>query len=74
MLRVDLEVLGLASINNYAIGNENQYSNNLPLFSIIKNARTHTEIGALKINIRKEARSDNYKKLLHILRNINGYD
>lgn len=74
MLRVDLETLSLASINNYAIGNESQYSNNLPLFSIIKNARTHTEIGALKINIRKETRGDNYKRLLHILRNINGYD
>lgn len=74
MLRVDMEVLSFASVNNYAIGNESQYSNNLPLFSIIKNARLHNEIGSLTIQIREKSRSKNWDELLEALKRINSYD
>ena len=74
MLRVDMEALPFASVNNYAIGNESLYSNNLPLFAIIKKARLHSEIGALNIKIREHPRSDKWKDLLNILRKINGYE
>lgn len=74
MLRVDMEVLPFASINNYAIGNESQYSNNLPLFAIIRNSRLHSEIGTLTINVSNNPRSNKWKDLLRILRKINGYE
>ena len=51
MLRTDMEVLGYESVNKYAVGQgENRYSNNIAMFSLIANARKHTEISGLQIN------------------------
>ena len=50
MIRVDMNHLGYATINKYAIGeSNNSYSNNLPIFSLIANARKHTDISNLTI-------------------------
>ena len=50
MLRVDMEHLGLDSINNYAIGDSNnKYTNHISMFSKINRARLHTEISCLTI-------------------------
>lgn len=50
MIRTDMQHLGYDTINKYAIGEYNaQYSNNLPVFSIIVNARKHTDISNLTI-------------------------
>ena len=50
MIRTDMQHLGYDTINKYAIGEYNaQYSNNLPVFSIIANARKHANISNLTI-------------------------
>ena len=50
MIRVDMQHLGYDTINKYAIGEYNQaYSNILPVFSIIANARKHADISNLTI-------------------------
>ena len=52
MLRVDLENLGYDSVNKYAVGDYvDRYSNVIPVFSIICNARVHTEISNLQIKV-----------------------
>lgn len=51
MLRVDMENLGYDSINKYAIGADGGYSNHINMFALIKEARLHTEIANLPINI-----------------------
>lgn len=64
MLRTDMKVLGYDSINKYAIGQgENQYSNKIAMFSIIANARKHTEISGLQINITNKP-DERWKNLL----------
>lgn len=54
MLRVDMQSLGFDSINKYAIGEQSNYTNNIPMFHIIYHARKHTEISALMINLEKK--------------------
>ena len=50
MIRWDMQHLGYDTINKYAIGEYNsQYSNNLPVFSLIANARKHTDISNLTV-------------------------
>lgn len=50
MIRTDMQHLGYDTINKYAIGEYNsQYSNNLPVFSLIANARKHTDISNLTV-------------------------
>lgn len=50
MIRTDMQHLGYDTINKYAIGEYNsQYSNNLPVFSIIANARKHADISNLTV-------------------------
>ena len=62
MLRVDLEVLSFSSINVYATSDntDTRYTNNIPIFSIIRNARDHKEIANLIINTTRE--NDNPKR------------
>ncbi|MEG1597544.1 MAG: DUF262 domain-containing protein [Bacilli bacterium] len=78
MLRVDRETLGFDSVNKYATGNnENSYTNNIPLFNIIKNARLHTEIKEITINIIREndtAKINKWNDLYEHLKKINGYE
>lgn len=50
MIRTDMQHLGYDTINKYAIGEYNsQYSNNLPVFSLIANARKHADIFNLTV-------------------------
>ena len=52
MLRMDLRNLGADSVNKYAIGEwSGNYTNYIPVFSIISLARLHTVIGNLQIKI-----------------------
>lgn len=50
MIRTDMQHLGYDTINKYAIGEYNsQYSNNLPVFSLIANSRKHADISNLTV-------------------------
>lgn len=50
MIRTDMQHLGYDTINKYAIGEYNsQYSNNLPVFSLIANARKHADLSNLTV-------------------------
>lgn len=76
MLRVDMENLGFDSVNKYAIGSaEGRYTNSIPVFSIIMNARMHTEIANLTIAIKREsdtASAPKWNGLYSILKEMNG--
>lgn len=76
MLRVDMENLGFDSVNKYAIGSaEGRYTNSIPVFSIIMNARMHTEIANLTIAIKREsdtASAAKWNGLYSILKEMNG--
>lgn len=75
MLRVDLERLGFASINKYAIGGENNssYTNKIPMFSKIIFARLHSEISGLSITIKKRTGEDkNWNELCKKFYIMNG--
>lgn len=52
MLRVELDNLSFDSVNKYAVGNG--INNSKPIFSIITQARKHTEIGNIIITIPEE--------------------
>lgn len=51
MLRVDLENLGYESINKYALGREGKYTNSIKMFSVIKEARLHSEISNIPLRV-----------------------
>ena len=71
MIRVDMQHLGYDTINKYAIGEYNQaYSNILPVFSIIANARKHADISNL--TIRCYQKETNWPDLLVKLLKLNG--
>lgn len=53
MLRVDLASLRFESVNKYAIGECGNYSNHIPMFGRIRNARTPAELVAIAINTAK---------------------
>lgn len=49
-IRLDMDHLGFDTINKYAIGEANdRYSNCFPMFSIIKNSRSHLDIANIII-------------------------
>ena len=71
MIRVDMQHLGYDTINKYAIGEYTQaYSNILPVFSIIANARKHADISNLTIRCYKK--DTNWPDLLVKLLKLNG--
>ena len=75
MLRVDMENLGIDSINKYAIGEEGKYSNSIKLFSLIAEARLHTEISNLPLKILRDEDSaavSKWNELYCILKDLNG--
>ena len=76
MLRVDMENLGFDSVNKYAIGSkEGRYTNSIPVFSVIVNARMHTEIANLTIAIKRDtdaASAEKWNSLYSILKEMNG--
>ena len=82
MLRVDLENLGFDSVNRYSIADEaldtwnNRYTNNIPVFSIIKRARTANEISNLPVRIERgeQARQTKWPELYAALKKLNGLE
>lgn len=71
MIRIDMQHLGYDTINKYAIGEYNaQYSNNLPVFSLIANARKHADISNLTIECNYN--KDNWSELSVKLLKLNG--
>ena len=82
MLRVDLESLGFDSVNRYAIADgahdtwNNRHTNNIPVFSIIKRARTASEISNLPVRIERgeQARQTKWPKLQDVLKKLNGLE
>ena len=75
MLRVDLENLGFDSVNKYAVGEESRYSNSIKLFSIIADARLHSEIANIPLNILRAPDAASVSKwddLYTALKKLNG--
>lgn len=71
MIRIDMQHLGYDTINKYAIGEYNvQYSNNLPVFSLIANARKHADISNLTIECNNNEK--NWSELSVNLLKLNG--
>lgn len=78
MIRVDMERLGYDSINRYALGNgdNKQYSNYIPMFFKIAQARLHTEIENIQLNMNVDQsrleRNKKWKNLYRELTELNG--
>ena len=51
-VRLDRDYLFKSVINKYALGGEGNYTNKIPMFAKIKNAREHTEITHLIIRLK----------------------
>ena len=59
MIRVDMDNLGMDTINNYAIGNKDKnYTNRIPMFFNIATARSNREISSIKIEINRKPNKD----------------
>ena len=77
MLRVNMQHLGFASINKYAIGErdpqKDQYTNVIPVLSMIVSARKHTEISdiSLKVDVEPRQSDEKWERLRKGLRALN---
>ena len=68
-IRLDMEHLGFDTINKYAVGDDpyNRYSNCIPMFSIIKNSRSHLDVANILIKkCTKTSRNDLRKTLNNV--------
>ena len=80
MLRVNMQHLGFASINKYAIGErdpqKDQYTNVIPVLSMIVSARKHTEISdiSLKVDVGPGQSDEKWERLRKGLRALNQCD
>ncbi|MBF1369874.1 MAG: DUF262 domain-containing protein [Porphyromonadaceae bacterium] len=80
MLRVNMQHLGFASINKYAIGErdpqKDQYTNVIPVLSMIVSARKHTEISdiSLKVDVEPGQSDEKWERLRKGLRALNQCD
>ena len=80
MLRVNMQHLGFASINKYAIGErdpqKDQYTNVIPVLSMIVSARKHTEISdiSLKVDVEPRQSDEKWERLRKELRALNQCD
>lgn len=76
MLRIDMQNLGLDSINKYALGDDgnNHYTNHIPMFYKIATARRDTDIADLDVNIKRadDKKLTTWKKLYEYLEKIVG--
>ena len=76
MLRVNMQHLGFASINKYAIGErdpqKDQYTNVIPVLSMIVSARKHTEISdiSLKVDVEPGQSDEKWERLRKGLREM----
>ncbi|ADV43644.1 DUF262 domain-containing protein [Bacteroides helcogenes] len=77
MIRVDMQHLGFDTINRYAIGlgDNDKYSNAMPVISMITYARKHTEISGMRLNMTTDFKDANEERqnLYNQLRQLNGY-
>ena len=79
-IRTDMDSLRWSTINKYAIGEHNRkYSNNIPMFSIIRRARHHTEIGNIVIKYdcgkpKRKRTTDKQSELLSLFKTFMGKD
>ena len=75
MIRTDMESVQLDTINKYAIGEESRnYTNNKPMFEIIRYARKHHEIANIPIKterINNSAKSKRWQELYENLKKLN---
>ena len=80
MLRVNMQHLGFASVNKYAIGErdpqKDQYTNVIPVLSMIVSARKHTEISdiSLKVDVEPGQSDEKWERLRKGLRALNQCD
>ena len=80
MLRVNMQHLGFASVNKYAIGEcdpqKDQYTNVIPVLSMIVSARKHTEISdiSLKVDVEPRQSDEKWERLRKGLRALNQCD
>lgn len=76
MIRVDMQHLGFDTINRYAIGlgNNDKYSNAIPVIFKITYARKHTEISSMRLNMMTDIQDANEerKNLYTQLQQLNG--
>ena len=73
MIRTDMEHLGYDTINKYAIGDENDaYTNKIAMFSVISNARKHSDISNLKLFLRQGGKAK-AGKWSHLYKEIEKY-
>ena len=76
MIRVDMDNLGMDTINNYAIGKNNKtYTNHIPMFFNIATARSNREIANMKIQIFRnpdKAEPDTWQDLYQSLKTLMG--
>ena len=76
MIRVDTESLGYNTINKYASCQKNDgvYTNNIPMFYEIVNARSHTDIANMKVEIKRNpdcAKVGRWNELYSDLKELN---
>jgi hypothetical protein len=76
MLRVDMQTLSRASVNCYAVGDADNkgYTNNIPIFLLIRQARIHTQLSELSLKTAdpEDVEDTDWKELNGLLRVING--
>lgn len=74
MIRVDMDNLGMDTINNYATGNKDKtYTNRIPMFFNIAIARHNREIANMKIQVIRnpdKAESETWDKLYQSLKTL----
>ena len=74
MIRVDMDNLGMDTINNYAIGNRDKnYTNHIPMFFNIATARSNREISNMKVQINRnsnKAQSEAWENLYQSLMSL----
>lgn len=73
MLRVDMQRLGYASVNKYAIGEHGgNYSNMISMFEKICTARTPDALSSIAITVKKEEMTDAWKTAFNVIDTWNG--
>ena len=77
MLRIDMQNLGLSTINKYALGDgNNSYTNHIPMFYKIAFARKDTDIADLDISVKCENNKElkTWEPLYKSLKNLAGVE
>lgn len=75
MLRVDMRNLGFDSVNKYAIGERGnaQYTNIIPMFAKIREARMHSQIANVQITVLRNSNTK-WTSLYETIKLLNGHE